>query len=119
MIGLLVFIMGDDCTNRGATSGKSDAVLINVDGPFRPSEHTPALALVEDDGPTGYLNVRKHSVTAEVHRVKACPVVDGEVRCGMFGGHFVHTSDSRFPYSSPIPVFDRFETADEQRLYSI
>ena len=27
----------------------------------------------------------------------------------MFGGNFIHTSDSRFPGRSPIPVHDRIE----------
>lgn len=31
------------------------------------------------------------------------------MRGGMFGGHYVKTSDSRFPFTSPIPVHDRFE----------
>jgi len=27
----------------------------------------------------------------------------------MFGGNFIHTSDSRFPGRAPIPVHDRVE----------
>jgi hypothetical protein len=28
----------------------------------------------------------------------------------MFGGNFIHTSDSRFPSSAPIAVHDRVES---------
>ena len=28
----------------------------------------------------------------------------------MFGGNFIHTSDSRFPGRAPIPVHDRVES---------
>lgn len=112
MKGLLVFIMGSDCTAGGVTSGKGRAILIGHPNIFESSPDTPALVLVEDDthrqGP-GYLNVR--STDYLVMRVRAVPAdVDGlPVLGGMFGGHFIHTSDSRFPYCSPIPVFDRFE----------
>ena len=35
---------------------------------------------------------------------------DGKPRTGgMFGGHYIKTSDSRWPVTSPIPVHDRFE----------
>lgn len=36
----------------------------------------------------------------------------------MFGGNFIYTSDSRFPMSYPIPLFDRFETWEEFDKYS-
>ena len=112
MKGLMVSIMGSDCTNGGATSGKDHAVL-EVKGceVFNSGPDAPALVLLEDDGCTGYLNVTKNE--NEVHRVKAVPIIDGKPKAGMFGGNFIITSDSRFPYSSPIPVFDRFETAEE------
>jgi len=44
-------------------------------------------------------------------RVVGRPVdADGNPRRGgMFGGHYISTSDSRFPVTSPIPVHDRFE----------
>ena len=116
MKGLSVDIIGRDCTNYGVTSGKSRATLILDDAPiFEATQETPALGLIEDDGPSGYLMV--HS-SGKVRRVKAAPIIDGKPKPGMFGGHFIFTSDSRFPYDCPIPVFDRFETAEEQRLYS-
>jgi hypothetical protein len=45
--------------------------------------------------------------TERVVRVKAIPA--GRPG-GMFGGRWIHTSDSRFPISGPVPVFDRFES---------
>jgi hypothetical protein len=113
MIGLYVNVIGTDCTNGGATSGKRNAVVINFDGPFRPCADSPALYVVEDEGVTGR---RAVSRSGEVHRVKAVPLdEDGVPRLGgMFGGHWITTSDARFEYETPIPVHDRFETAEEQ-----
>jgi len=110
-MGLIVDVMGRDCTAGGVTEGKADAVLVGVEGPFEPRESAPALVLEEHDpartGP-GYVMVKKNA--GGISRVRAVPYVDGKPKLGgMFGGHFIWTSDSRFPYTAPIPVFDRFE----------
>ncbi len=107
MKGLSVNVMGRDCTNSGVTSGVSRAVLVTREGGVSsPAPNCPALVLIEG-GITGYLNVSRD--TGEVSRVKAVPIIDGKPTAGMFGGHFIHTSNARFPFESPIPVFDRFE----------
>lgn len=109
-----------------------------VSGPFEPSEDAPALALEYDLNPKGvrggYLMVANVAWLAKVAgipegydggayecmesnwtnkhrivRVKAVPIIDGKPKAGMFGGNFITTSDSRFPMTAPIPVFDRFE----------
>lgn len=108
MNGLLVFVYRStlgDCTNNGVTNRYSSFVLTRpgVEGPFEARRDLPELRLISNglDG----------------KRVPRCVPVneDGTLagvndgRWGMFGGNFVYTSDSRFPYSFPIPVFDRFE----------
>ena len=124
MKGLLVFIMGDDSTNGGVTSGKHKALLV---GPgiaeiFSPDEDAPALEIEFEFEPkglkAGYKMVANPEWAAKllnrdvyfddniVVRVLAKPA--GGKR-GMFGGHYISTSDSRFPVVGPIPVFDRFE----------
>jgi hypothetical protein len=32
-----------------------------------------------------------------------------ETRLGMMDGHYLESSDSRWPFSSPVPIHDRFE----------
>lgn len=110
-----------------------------IRGPFEPSDDAPAVILEYDFDPglqAGQLSVAKPAWLKELgidkrpvgdfevlkdpqgyvdrHRivnVVARPVDDdGEPRRGgMFGGHYISTSDSRFPVTSPIPVHDRFE----------
>lgn len=72
----------------------------------------PGVPVPDDAGPeTCYLQV--------VNRVHggpvAVPTTGGKARThGMFGGHFVWTSDSRFRANvspTPIPVHDRFEAS--------
>ncbi len=138
MKGLHCSIIGRDCTNGGITSGRSGAVLAGdgVSGPFEPSYDTPLLWLEYDLEPQGaaggYLMVASVSWLAalgltakaanqfsclasdwsskhKIVRVKAVPIIDGKPRSGMFGGNFITTSDSRWPMTGPIPVFDRFE----------
>ena len=94
---LIVDIMGTDCTNNGVTSGKTDAYLLNDEGPFEvdiESENLrfPILELCE--GPYNTINVK--------------PINTGN-KWYMFGGHFVYSSDSRFPSHQPIHVHDRHE----------
>ena len=133
--GLMVEIMGDDCTNHGVTSGgRSHCILVGdgIKAPFSGNPETPLLTLVIDWEPrgcaAGYMMLAKpeflkrigklspdpfldYAAKHRAVRVRAVPVgPDGKPRTGgMFGGHFISTCDSRFPISGPVPVFDRFE----------
>ena len=49
-------------------------------------------------------------------RLRAVPV--GKEGWPMFGGNFIYTSDGRFPSQYPIPVHDRFETAEQSEYLS-
>ena len=109
-----------------------------VQGPFRPSDDRPTLILEYDLNPkgarAGQLSVAKVSWLRslglmpsgcsdfecmgedwaskhQIVNVVARPMgEDGKPRTGgMFGGHYIKTSDSRWPVTSPIPVHDRFE----------
>jgi hypothetical protein len=121
MKGLLVFIIGDDCTNGGVTSGCKHAVLRVKDcNVFTSQEGCPGLTLIESDNLReypGYLNIAhglRPTIRPEdaiIRRVRAVPLTEAgnPVLGGSFGGHYIESCDSRFPYESPIPVFDRFE----------
>lgn len=110
-----------------------------VEGPFEPCDEFPAVILEYDLEPrgaqAGQLSVAKPHWLQKVagapkgngspyeclgqdwasqHRIVnavARPVDENgkAIRGGMAGGHHIETCDSRFPFTSPIPVHDRFE----------
>jgi len=109
-----------------------------IRGPFEPDDDTPTLVLEYDLSPqgarAGQLSVANVSwlrdlkgersgcsdfecmgedwaAKHQIVNVVARPLgADGKPRRGgMFGGHYIKTSDSRWPVTSPIPVHDRFE----------
>ena len=93
-----VSIMGMDCTNNGVTSGKENALLI-VNEEIDENQDSfvgdiPVLKIVSGRGGREYI---------------AVPVKAGKNEYPMFGGQFIYTSDSRFPFSNPIHVHDRYE----------
>jgi hypothetical protein len=108
--GLVVEVMGMDCTAGGVTSGKRHVVLVGPMFPeiFAPRPDMPALEVEVDEDPVGlrggYLAVlgKYPGDDPRIVRVRAKPA--GAKYSGAFGGHFVHCCDSR-----PIPVFDRYE----------
>lgn len=124
MKGLLVFIMGGDHTNGGVTGAKHKALLVGPGIPeiFSPDHDAPALEIEFEFEPkgakAGYKMVASPEWASEVLGrpvgyndnlvVRALAKPAGGNR-GMFGGHYVSTSDSRFPFEGPLPVFDRFE----------
>ncbi len=123
MTGLSVSVIGADCTAGGVTSEKTRAILVGPGVPeiFASSADSPALAFDAEFEPqgasAGYKLVADRKWASKVLgrevnedlvvRARAYPVGrEG----GSFGGHYITTSDSRFPFESPLPVFDRFET---------
>lgn len=106
-MGLIVSVYRDassnyDCTNNGASSRFTKLTLVNVDGPFEPSEDAPAAKLCK--GPINSVNI----VPVEV-----------EGKWTMFGGNYAATSDSRFsdavsrilgfPFYGAVGIHDRVE----------
>jgi hypothetical protein len=100
-----------DCTNGGASAAVKDICVINMSGPSEPNERAPAFMLTK--GPSGDPILKP---------------VQGKTGIGpMFGGNFAHSSDSRFGeaieamtgrrFWGALPIFDRFESPEENRLY--
>ena len=126
--GLLVDVIGTDCTNGGATSGKTRAILIGDGIPeiFEPSDDAPAIELHYEFEPQGaapgYVMVARADWASQVlgRRVgfNENLVARARAGAGMFGVHFVTTSDIRFPFTAPIPVFDRYETPEQYEQLS-
>jgi len=102
MKGLLVSIYksGDieDCTNGGISSKKDSAILTG--------EGIPPVSTVTEESPELVL-VRR--VLCGQEYLHAQPAHDPTGTGWMFGGNFIHTTDSRFPNRCPIAIHDRQE----------
>jgi hypothetical protein len=95
---------GSDCTNGGVSSKYDNVVVINVPGPFEPTDRCPAVRL-----------------DVHVGNVVVHPVVPDGVKKSWFmmGGNFLYSSDSRFaktveemcghPFYGAVPIHDRVE----------
>lgn len=105
-----------DCTNGGISSKVTQLCVINVDGPFEPTDNAPAVKLL----PGPFNSVRL--VPAELADSYGVGV--------MYGGNFASTSDSRFGQAiaklteqrhadGVVKIFDRVETAEQMRVLSI
>lgn len=114
-------VMGMDCTNGGVTHGREHVQLDMVSTTFRAEEgDKPDDLVLTIDWETpmatapGYLVIAepffaKHFTGEKRHAICRVMAHQRGKPPGMFGGHFIYTSDSRFPFTTPIPVFDRYE----------
>lgn len=92
-----------DCSNDGVSAHYDKVCIVNVPGPFKPTDDMPAVRLVK----------REH-----VGNVVCIPV-GLEGKWTMFGGCYVETSDSRFheavrqlsgyKFGFPVALHDRVE----------
>jgi hypothetical protein len=105
MMGILADIYDSplgNCSNGGVSANYTRVCVVNVAGPFKPNDETPAVCLIKRN--TG--NV-------------VCVPIDLEDKWTTFGGAFVYTSDSRFTqaverlsgydHSFPVALHDRVE----------
>jgi len=105
-MGMIVYVYRDtlgDCTLNGISSSHDRLCVVNVDGPFEPSDDCPAVVLKPGNIP------------------KALPKLVPEEDEGhwvMMGGNYAGTSDSRFSraveamcgvHASIVPIHDRIE----------
>jgi len=85
-MGLLVEVFRwslGDCTNGGVSSKHNKLCLINVDGPFEPSDDAPAARII------CHPTVKEHCYIVPETLLRGGPAF-------MAGGNFAYTSDSRF-----------------------
>jgi len=106
-MGLIVNVYasrdGYDCTLNGVTNRFDQLCVINVDGPFEPSDDCPAVRL-EKGAMDGIAVLRP---------------IEADGQWTMFGGNYAATSDSRFSravekitghrFYGAVPVHDRIE----------
>ena len=113
MKGLLCYIFKDkmgDSSNGGISSHCDRVILIGGCEIFEANEKEPAIKLVR----------KGNYVTA----VPVFPPGKEPKGIGpMFGGTFVHTCDSRFGelvgHNYPVPLHDRWESPELNRMLSI
>ncbi len=96
---------GYDCTNGGPSFYVNRVCIVNVDGPFNPSDDAPAAMLMKHPA------MNHVFLRFEEHVGKQA----------MMGGNFVHCSDSRFgeqvryllddykAFVGAVPIHDRIE----------
>lgn len=106
-MGLLVFVHRPagfpDGTNDGISGRHTKLCVVNVEGPFEPSDDIPA-AIVKPS-PTGRTWVIE-------------PVEKPEGMVGpMHGGNLADATDSRWTYGA-VRIHDRFETEETYRALS-
>ncbi len=104
-LGVYVYRSGDTDSSMGGISSKYDRLILVGEG-------IPEIFEVKEGEP--YLELERRNIGGREY-LSANPKRQeqrGKIG-GMFGGNFVHTSDSRFPSDYPIPVHDRFETQQE------
>lgn len=120
-MGLILNVFRDasgmDCTRQGISSKFDTFTVVNVSGPFEPTETRPAVMLVQGYG---------RSLTGRNPMIVEAEQVDGEWRQAnpgkrpMHGGNFAWTCDSRFRealtditnecWHGPVMIMDRFES---------
>ena len=93
-----------DCTNGGISSKFDSLCIVNIDGPFEPSERNPAAILV--NGSYGSKHIRPAKLVAGEW------IADRD-KWYMAGGNFAATSDSRFSdavgFYGAVSIHDRTE----------
>lgn len=86
-----------NCSNNGVSSRFKTVTIINMDGPFDPSDNAPAV-LLQWNGDYPYL-------------IPVGPEANVRGVGPMAGGAFAYSSDSRFRRvcPNPISIHDRYE----------
>jgi hypothetical protein len=112
-MGLIISIYRSDYDSRmNVFHGKSSVTLVNVDGPFEPSDKAPAAKLVQGYGKTAII----------------VPADDNFEGVQMSGGTYGSTSDSRFQRAVEeltggvsnfaVSIHDRRETWEQYEQFS-
>lgn len=114
-MGMIVYVYRTaegDASNGGVSARHNTLTVVNVDGPFTPTENRPAAYLTT--GPLG------HPILVPADEVNGtyAPRKTGFSEVGpMFGGNIADTSDARWNravrkiagVSGPVHIHDRFE----------
>ena len=103
MSHILTFVLRNslgDSTNYGLTS-REDSIVLHYGSEVDLAD----LTLIPDDE---LVLVERQLFGKEAWYAVPAGIYKSN-KHSMFGGNFIHTSDSRFPGRAPIPVHDRIE----------
>jgi len=104
MSNILTFVLRNslgDSTNNGLSEREDSIILHHGDG-----VDLADLTLIPDDE----LVLVERQLFGEDAWYAVPAGIYKSNKHSMFGGNFIHTSDSRFPGRAPIPVHDRVES---------
>lgn len=112
-----------DATNGGISGRFTELTVVNVDGPFRPTDDAPAVMLIPGRlAGTAILVPAIHRPHGPGDGYEAMPEDTSEYAGPMFGGNYAATSDSRFfraiervtggHFYGAVPIHDRVESWD-------
>jgi len=104
MSHILTFVLRNslgDSTNNGLTS-REDSIILHHGNTVDLAD----LTLIPDDE---LVLVERQLFGEEAWYAVPAGIYKSN-KHSMFGGNFIHTSDSRFPGRAPIPVHDRVES---------
>ncbi len=108
-----------NCTNGGLTGRVDNVTVVNVEGPFEPTDERPAVMLVDGPSAGGWNPI---VVPAVLVGETWIPERREGIIGPMAGGNFAGTSDSRWNRRvqgrGVVSVHDRFETVEEYRRFS-
>jgi hypothetical protein len=108
-----IYKSGPDCTNDGVTANATSAVLVNADGCPRVPE------IFGSNGDVPELIIGYDVVGGKTTYYATPNALPPDGRTGyMFGGNFIYSEDSRFPFDYPVPVHDRTETWEQYEQLS-
>lgn len=117
LTGLLASIYKDrgKSYSNGGISERYDEVLVvgdGIEGPFKERPGLPVVQIVPGH--------RDGFRAIPVLGWEGAAIVRGQTVGPMFGGCFIHTSDSRFAsvFGGPVPLHDRYETPAEYESLS-
>lgn len=125
-MGLNIYVYrhpGKDCTNGGISASHAVLTVVNIPGPFEPTDERPPVLLVEGPCRTAVI------VPAVPGPTGAGWLPGGAGMVGpMSGGNYANTDDGRFVdaverivghhFYGAVPVHDRFETQELADLLS-
>lgn len=123
-MGLIADILTSQFS-QGMSQWAKAVTIVNVPGPFEPTDDRPAVMLVPGNLPGTVKAVR--AVPAYEDAQMYVPLCPANAIGPMMNGAYIESSDSSLgeavaalggPRYSPVPLHDRFETPEQYRRMS-
>ena len=103
-----VNLIGMNCSGMGLTRNVTRAILVSPLEIGQPNKHGALRLVAANNGVHGAMVHIKSSGNTEMLHLKALDS-EGNLSGNMMSGLYAANSDSRFPFSTPVPVHSRVE----------